>query len=78
MLLRRAIGAGASLDLFAGSCLTLRRKDGARVCASIAPQPAMLHDLVRQGQWDKAVRLARCDEAQLTFCAHPSARATLV
>ncbi|WIA18978.1 hypothetical protein OEZ85_003645 [Tetradesmus obliquus] len=65
-----AIGAGASLDLFAGSCLTLRRKDGARVCASIAPQPAMLHDLVRQGQWDKAVRLAR-------FSADPAVWACL-
>jgi hypothetical protein len=63
LLCCRAIGAGASLDLFAGSCLTLRRRDGARICASIAPQPAMLHDLVRQGQWDKAVRLARCESA---------------
>ncbi|KAF6258571.1 intraflagellar transport protein 80 [Scenedesmus sp. NREL 46B-D3] len=54
-----AIGAGASLDLFAGSSLMLRLRNGAHVCASIAPQPAMLHDLVRQGHWDKAVRLAR-------------------
>jgi hypothetical protein len=37
----------------------LRRRDGARVFASITPQPVLLHDLVRQGRWDKAVRLAR-------------------
>jgi hypothetical protein len=53
------IGAGTSLDLFTGSSLTLRRRDGARVFASTTPQPAMLHDLVRQGKWDKALRLAR-------------------
>lgn len=55
----RSLGAGATLELFCGSSLLLRRRDGARVRANIPPQPAMLHELVRQGQWDKAVRLAR-------------------
>jgi hypothetical protein len=53
------VGAGTSLDVFAGSRLALRRCDGARVFASIPPQPVLLHELVRQGRWDKAVRLAR-------------------
>lgn len=47
------------MDMFAGSRLTLRKCDGARVFATIPPQPVLLHDLVRQGRWDKAVRLAR-------------------
>lgn len=47
------------MELFTGSTVALRQRDGARVFASITPQPALLHDLVRQGKWDKAVRLAR-------------------
>lgn len=64
---RSNIGACTSLDLFTGSSLRLRQRDGARVFASTNPQPAMLHDLVRQGKsdkWDKAVRLARCGREQ--------------
>lgn len=37
----------------------MRRRDGARVFAATMPQPSLLHDLVQQGKWDKAVRLAR-------------------
>jgi hypothetical protein len=54
-----SVGAGTSLELFTGSRVALRQRDSARVFASITPQPALLHDLVRQGKWDKAVRLAR-------------------
>eukprot|EP00879_Flechtneria_rotunda_P009285 GHRR01009720.1.p1 GENE.GHRR01009720.1~~GHRR01009720.1.p1 ORF type:complete len:478 (+),score=231.72 GHRR01009720.1:1464-2897(+) len=54
-----SVGAGTTPDLFAGSTLLLRRRDGARVCVGLSPQPLLLHELARAGQWEKAVRLAR-------------------
>jgi hypothetical protein len=54
-----SLGSGASLSLFSGSSVLVSRPDGARVFCSVPSLPALLHELVRQGRWDKVVRLAR-------------------
>ncbi|KAK9814722.1 hypothetical protein WJX72_010508 [[Myrmecia] bisecta] len=52
-------GKGAVIQGFSGSRCTLRRSDGAEVAAGVPPYPLMLHQLVAQNQWDRAVRLCR-------------------
>jgi hypothetical protein len=50
---------GARVTGFFGGQALVTRADGAHVSAWVPPHPAMLHDLVRRGAWDKAVRLCR-------------------
>lgn len=63
-------GKAAHISLFAGSRCLIRRGDGVLVGAATSPYPAMVYDMVRKQQWDKAVRLCR-------FIKDPTMWATL-
>ncbi len=61
VVLHHSLGpAGVTIELFAGAVLLLRRGDGACMHVAASPQPALLHLLAKQGQWDRAMKLARC------------------
>ncbi len=50
---------GAHVTGFFGGKVLVARGDGAAVAAWVPPHAAMLHGLVRKGQWDRAARLCR-------------------
>ncbi|KAG2494842.1 hypothetical protein HYH03_007082 [Edaphochlamys debaryana] len=63
-------GKSAQIQMFAGNRCLVRRSDGVLVSAATSPYPAVLYDMVRRQQWDKATRLCR-------FIKDPTMWATL-
>ncbi len=63
-------GKSAQIQLFAGNRCLVRRSDGVLVSAATSPYPAVLYEMVRKQQWDKATRLCR-------FIKDPTMWATL-
>ncbi|EFJ41230.1 intraflagellar transport protein IFT80 [Volvox carteri f. nagariensis] len=63
-------GKSAQIQLFAGNRCLVRRSDGVLVSAATSPYPAVLYDMVRRQQWEKATRLCR-------FIKDPTMWATL-
>ena len=52
---------------FAGTNITLRRKDGALTNLTISPYPQILFDFCEKNKWDKAIKICRFVKEQLLW-----------
>merc|ERR1711959_178187 len=52
-------GKNPQLVQFAETHLTIRRSDGALMCASVASFPSLLYEYVQSAEWEAATRLCR-------------------
>jgi len=54
-----SFGKNPQLVQFSETHLTIRRSDGALMCASVAPFPSLLYEYVQSVEWESATRLCR-------------------
>ena len=54
-----SFGKNPQLVQFAETHVTIRKSDGASMCASVSPFPSLLYEYVQSVQWEEAARLCR-------------------